>query len=704
MSFARYLVPVLALCCTAAAAATPLPPRLDVSAPFPRITSQAPVIEPVAPGVTQAEYDLQTQGGPIVVRVVAVEPGRSDVRLNAVLADDALTSRGETVSSMARRTGAVAGINADYFDIGATNRPTNIVVRDGRLLRSPRKRYALVITKDGQPHIVENAFTGQVVVGTNTVSLDAINEIPPPNGGVSLLTPEYGPVAASDNLTLVAMTPAAGGTPPFASYRVSAIADNLTTQPAGYYLAIGLNSYGTAGVPNPGDTIVATGDLTPLGPDRIAAAVGGGPMILQNGAWVDDADGPNGGEYAMRIPSSGAAVEPDGTLLLIEVDGRQPEYSIGVTRPEFAALMHALGGTDGLAFDGGGSSEIAARELGTPAATLRNTPSDGRERRVADGIFVYSDAADGPANEIVARPSAVRALAGTEVPLDVVAIDASDRPAAMPGALTTTVEPASLGAVHDGVFSARNSGTGAILFRSGEIRGRVPVEISDDPARIAIVPERANVAQNGRIQMSVRAFDAKGYPLALPPALRWAAADARISPQGMLDAGTRNARVTVAVGRITAGAVVTVGSHDVALAFAQRAHFMSVPKDGDGGVTPGPGELTLQYALGPAERAAYAAADVALPPNTVGIAFDVRDDGSGARVRVAVRNAINEQILATALTLDHPGWRHAVVRLPQNLAEPAKLSAIYVIDAASSQPLSGSIGIRNVTALVAGSP
>ena len=49
-----------------------------------------------------------------------------------MLAHDALTSSGETISSMAHRSGAIAGINADYFDIGNTNRPTNVVVHDGR--------------------------------------------------------------------------------------------------------------------------------------------------------------------------------------------------------------------------------------------------------------------------------------------------------------------------------------------------------------------------------------------------------------------------------------------------------------------------------------------------------------------------------------------------------------------------------------------
>ncbi len=696
------VIPFLILLCAAPAVAAALPERLDPPAPFPRIALQAPVIEPVAPGVTKAQYDLITQAGPIVVHVVAIAPHRDDLRVDSVLANDVLTSGGETVSSMARRTGAVAGINADYFDIGATNRPTNIVVHGGRLLRSPRKRCSLVITRNGMPHILENDFQGQVQIGNRTATIDAINELPPPNGGLSLITPEFGPVAPIDNLTLVTMA-TTDGTPPFATYRVSSVADNLTQQPPGFYLAIGLNAYGSAGVPNPGDAVVATGDLSPLSTERIVAAVGGGPMILQNGGWISDPDGPNGGEYALRIPSSGAAIEPDGTLLLIEVDGRQPEYSVGVTRQEFSALMRALGADQGLAFDGGGSSEIVARPLGTTAAALQNTPSDGIERPVADGLFVYSDAPDGPATEVVSRPAAIRALLGTSVDLNLAAIDAADHALPLPNRPAATVVPASLGVFRDGAFEARSPGRGEIVFRSGDLHGRVPVAVYDTPARIAIVPARANVAENGSIKLGARAFDAQGFPITLPSGLRWNASAGVVGSDGVYRAAKGNARVSVVIGKSLASAIVSVGSHNVPIPLLQLAHFMSVPKGGEGAVVLNGDELELQYALGSGERAAYAAADIALPANTVGISFDLRDDGSGSHVRVAVRNAINEQILVTAATLERPGWRRVAVRLPQNIAEPARLSAIYVIGRNGATVANGSIAIKDVEAVVAGS-
>src|SRR5215469_12824099 len=133
-------------------------------APFSHVISAPRTAERVTPGVEYAQYSMATELGPMVVNVLALAPNHPEIRVDAVLAHDALTSGGETVSSMAQRTGAIAGINGDYFDIGATNQPTNIVVRTRTLLRTPRKRYALFITDQG-PQIAETAFTGQLQIG-----------------------------------------------------------------------------------------------------------------------------------------------------------------------------------------------------------------------------------------------------------------------------------------------------------------------------------------------------------------------------------------------------------------------------------------------------------------------------------------------------------------------------------------------------------
>ncbi len=80
----------------------------------------------------------------------------------------------------------------------------------------------------------------------------------------------------------------------------------------------------------------------------------------------------------------------------------------------------------------------------TSLPTSSNSPSDGHERPVADGIFVYSTAPTGPAVRLVARPGLVRAIGGAEVPLRIAAVDAAYHVASndVPVAVTVVAAPA----------------------------------------------------------------------------------------------------------------------------------------------------------------------------------------------------------------------------------------------------------------------
>ena len=115
-----------------------------------------------------------------------------------------MISSGETVSSMTARTGAVAGINADYFDIGNTNQPLNVVVRDRALLRTPSKRAAIDVNGNGDVGIGYVTFAGTASYGSAQIPLTGVNEWPP-QGGATLLTPAYGALSAAPNVTVATL-------------------------------------------------------------------------------------------------------------------------------------------------------------------------------------------------------------------------------------------------------------------------------------------------------------------------------------------------------------------------------------------------------------------------------------------------------------------------------------------------------------------
>jgi len=109
-----------------------------------------------------------------------------------------------------------------------------------------------------------------------------------------------------------------------------------------------------------------------------------GGLLVENGR--------NSGENALpaplvRHPRTAVGVSRDGrTLVLVVVDGRQPEWSIGMTLPELADLMIELGADAAVNLDGGGSSSFIFR---TPEGLeITNRPSDGRWRPVGSSLGV----------------------------------------------------------------------------------------------------------------------------------------------------------------------------------------------------------------------------------------------------------------------------------------------------------------------------
>ncbi|HZT12156.1 MAG TPA: phosphodiester glycosidase family protein [Candidatus Baltobacteraceae bacterium] len=695
----------MALAAILLSALLPLAPQPN--APFPKVLTDAPTISDVAPGIQYGRYDMVTEDGPLEVHAVAVDLREPSIRIGTALADERLISQGETLSSMARRTGAVAGINGDYFDINQTNQPLNVLVERSRFVRAPMQRWAIAIMPGRRIEFHEFHYMAAAQLPTGTVELKTMNDWPPPGAGAVLMTPEYGPLHPADNVTEIALQPLQG-TPPFAQYRVAQIADNTAAQPPGYYLAIGANSYGQADPPNPGDAVTIT-DRSDPPIDGIESAIGGGPLLVQDGAWYADPDGPSTGEFATHMPASAVALTRDGTLLLLEIDGRQPELSIGVLQPQLAALAIAFGAQTAMQFDGGGSSTIVARLPGDEGAQVQNSPSDGKERRIADALLIFSDAPRGPAARLYAVPQEIRAVPGARVPLHVAITDEGGHPADCGCRIAMRVQPAAAGTIERNEFVAGSRPADAqLIVDAGRLHARVPVRVTADAARVRILPLHPAVPETQTLQLTAQAFDAAGYPIALPQSLPWSAAGGEIDSKGEFRAAHDDATVRVRIGDLTVTQRVTVGEHAADIDFAGNAVFSTAPHGQPGGIRkddPCAGCLTLQYDFTGSERAAYADVSLQLPAPALALSADVDGDGHGEILRVAIDNAIRERFLYTLAVVGWHGWKHVELRLPDALAQPLTLRALYAINrvgAGAAVTDAGSIALRNVRVVLAG--
>lgn len=680
-----------------------VPAVLAPPAPFPLVLSQTKSERAIAPGIRRATYDLATSAGPLVVQVVAVDAHEPTVRLGSVIAHDRLVSEGETVSSMARRTGAVAGVNADYFDIGGTNQPLNIVVRDGTLLRSPSKRIALDVRLDRSVHIENFTFAGSATYGDSTVPVTTLNEWPP-QGGAGLITGDFGSLRAAPGVTVANLALENAARPATASggvYRVTAVGDaGAASVASGLSLAFGPAAQASAAPPQAGDELTLSLALSPSLED-VSAAVGGGPLLARDGAAASDPNAPAPEERDVRFPVAGAAVTSGGTVLFVSVDGRERSVSVGVTRPELGALMLGLGAADALAFDSGGSATLVARELGDADASVSNVPSDGEERPVADGLFAYSDAPAGPPAQLVVRPSPLVVLPGVDVPVRLALVDAAGH---------------ALGPAHlaGGDIVRRIARTGIVTLRANDLVANVPVRVVTQLARLDVAADSRGVRPGALLALHAIGRDASGAPVQLGNRATWSADRGSFEAPGRYRTSDRDARVVAHAGGASATYVVRVGSHAVSLDVFGGAHasawtFATAPRGLAGSLRADPigKTLALGYDFTQGARAAYATTSFALPGEPLTFSVDVEGDASGVGLRAAFVNAFGERRALTLVkSVDWSGWQTRSLALPDDLNPPVRLVALYAVPSLGGVAVrsAGTVRFRAANVVVAGSP
>ena len=109
-----------------------------------------------------------------------------------------------------------------------------------------------------------------------------------------------------------------------------------------------------------------------------------------------------------RAPRTAVGLRADGTVFFLVADGRQSS-SGGLSLSELADLMIKEGAQWAGNLDGGGGSTAVSRLPGETKLTVRNSPSDGSERNVANSIVFLTSGS--PSSQVV--QAAKESLYGT---------------------------------------------------------------------------------------------------------------------------------------------------------------------------------------------------------------------------------------------------------------------------------------------------
>jgi hypothetical protein len=368
---------------------------------------------PLAAGVDLSTFRVSTATGTAggdLVTVNLAEPG-----VSVGLLHPASVAAREQVSAMTADAHAVAGINADFFNIDesqhpgvaatgssdgpeiSAGQPLKAAVPDAQrfgpgLAPGTSTRDVVGLGTDGRARLDSLHLEGTAISPRGRFALAGFNQYALAQNGIEAFTSAWGTVSreravcGSDVLRAdPCVADAAEVT--VSQGRVVAVSANPgegAIAPGSTVLVgreSGADKLRTFHV---GDPISVVYQLAGSGPVPFRFAVGGAP-ILRAGETLP---GVNATTAATR---TAAGVSADGQRLYLVVLDGVSETSSGMTLAQLADLLAGFGASDGVNFDGGGSSTCAVRLPGSTEVTVVNDHPNGvAERAVANGIGVFS--------------------------------------------------------------------------------------------------------------------------------------------------------------------------------------------------------------------------------------------------------------------------------------------------------------------------
>jgi hypothetical protein len=336
----------------------------------------------------------------------------------------------QTVPSMSNQElgrGAVAGTNGGYWISRRSGNPNGLHVQDGRMVGSNasasggghRNRSALGITTSGQLLLDQvTTDTTATLPNGHRVGVSFMNRRVHATGDVVVYDDRYGDSVHVPPGGVYVQTEGArlrsGGSTTGTVTRVETPSEDryftLAQGQGAIVASTALNresDRAALAALRRGDQVsLATGVRSTNGggtwPADLAGALPAGGTLLRSGQippqseWTGEAFTVS--HVAGRHPRTAIGRTSAGEVLLVTIDGRDSDWSVGLSYQELARTMVRLGARDAVNLDGGGSTTMMRNNRVT------NRPSE-RNRSVASGLFIHAETPPDPRSLGSACPS-----------------------------------------------------------------------------------------------------------------------------------------------------------------------------------------------------------------------------------------------------------------------------------------------------------
>lgn len=357
---------------------------------------------PISAGLVQETYLWPTSYGNIKVQVLVCDLTHPGFHIEVLPGAGEYTRRA-TVSQMASGSGAVAVTNGDFFNTALQGSPIGPSVVDGRLQSSPAwitGLYSLGIDASGTAHIEPMIYAGQVTAQDGaTFPIDGLNKT----------YYWHDPSLAESHTDKIQAYNDFWGSPS----RGHKTHTEVLVNQEGLVERISWGATLPYEVPDTKTILQVHGqaedfvrDHVPEGsririqsgvlPDRgWTFLIGGHGLLVDQGAKVP---------YTKDLSALAgvrartfAGISQDGkTLWLATAQGRTWD-SAGMTLDSMGYFMQFLGAWKAVNLDGGGSTTMVAKDLGSFQYDVMTHPEGyGYQRAVVNGIGIFNVAPEGP--------------------------------------------------------------------------------------------------------------------------------------------------------------------------------------------------------------------------------------------------------------------------------------------------------------------
>ncbi|WP_047983954.1 phosphodiester glycosidase family protein [Ornithinibacillus californiensis] len=669
----------------------------------------------IGPGIELTTFERFDVRGWLNGEVMSVNMNHEAV--SADLLFPGVITSAKPLSEMAKQYGAIAGVNGDFFDINNTKAPSGAMIQDGNLLKSPQGSHILTagVDENGIGKISNMFLEGRVQLPSGEVELAALNQSSIPTGGIGLYTSLWGQAQRPTSGTTYEVVVQDGRVVSTSSQAGGGVIEE------GTFILVGRDAGAThLQALSIGDEVSIIYAPRVDGDTLMKFAIGGNVQLVENGNVRGNLDD------STTAPRTAVGFTEDGqTMILVVVDGRQTD-SRGMTLQEMGELMKEYGAYQALNIDGGGSSTMVARMPGYGDAKVVNSPSDGSERSVPNGIGIFVEDGSGELKNfavetVMKDDKSSRVFPGLSRSFVGLGYDENFSPVGVDG-IQWQALPADVGSFDDGgIFYAKKSGKAVAEAQVQSAKGAQEIVILGELDRIEASQSYIGLEMGRTASFTVSGYDQEGYTAPIEArdiTLDYddqvitveENSDGSFTVVPLLDGGSTT--ITITVLDKVVQLPITVGLSTVSISGFESTEGWSFTKypsavgasmeivDGRQGNGI---QLSYDFSTTTATRAAYLQTSpmIELPGDVQNIGLWVHGDGNGAWLRTVLEDAAGTRYTLTlANSVNWTGWKYVETTLPEGIQYPVKLWRIYPVETNRNDQYTGALIFDDLTVKV----